>query len=139
MCVFIYFYKYLCYQLKAFFNFYLISYSYRNASIGFMLAAFTDGISPKITPISVENRTATTIAVPLIATGTAETPEIIYASAIPTATPMIPPSRVSTAASVRNWNRILLFLAPSAFLSSDLSCTLCDRYKHDIHNSDSSY
>ena len=49
MCVFIYFYKYLCYQLKAFFNFYLISYSYRNASIGFMLAAFTDGISPKIT------------------------------------------------------------------------------------------
>ena len=115
MCVFIYFYKYLCYQLKAFFNFYLISYSYRNASIGFMLAAFTDGISPKITPISVENRTATTIAVPLIATGTAETPEIIYASAIPTATPMIPPSRVSTAASVRNWNRILLFLLPVPF------------------------
>ena len=43
-----------------------------------MFAAFTDGISPKIIPISVENSTAITIETPLIATGTAETPDIMY-------------------------------------------------------------
>ena len=42
-----------------------------------MFAAFTDGRSPKIIPINVENTTPTRIDTPLIATGTAETAEII--------------------------------------------------------------
>lgn len=52
-------------------------YSCRSASIGFIFAAFTDGINPNITPISVENTTAMTIAVPLIATGAVEIPEMM--------------------------------------------------------------
>ena len=52
----------------------------------------------------------------LIAIGTLDIFPIISAKAIPVIVPMIPPKLVSTAASVKNWARILFFLAPIAFL-----------------------
>lgn len=51
----------------------------------------------------------------LIAIGTLDIFPIISAKAIPVIVPMIPPKLVSTAASVKNWARILFFLAPIAF------------------------
>ena len=44
-----------------------------------------------------------------------DTLEITCAMIMPPSTPSSPPMLVSTAASVRNWNRILRFLAPIAF------------------------
>ena len=55
---------------------------------------------------------------------------------MPPSTPSSPPMLVSTAASVRNWNRILRFLAPIAFFQADLACTFRYRYQHNIHNTD---
>ena len=45
-------------------------YSYLSASIGLRFDALTDGRSPKMIPISIENTTDTTIAGILMATGT---------------------------------------------------------------------
>ena len=48
-------------------------YSLRRASIGLRLAAFTDGRSPKIRPISMENTTEPIIAGTLMAVGAPDT------------------------------------------------------------------
>ena len=104
--------KYL--HLHGFFNFSFF-YSLRSASIGFRFAAFTDGSSPNTIPITMENTTEKMIAGMLIATGVCDTLEITCAMMMPPSTPSSPPMLVSTAASVRNWNRILRFLAPIAF------------------------
>ena len=42
--------------------------------------------------------------------------DINLAKPIPVNTPTIPPIKVSTTASVKNWNRMAFFLAPIAFL-----------------------
>ena len=67
-----------------------------------------------MTPIIIENNTLRMIDGTLIATGVPETREITSASMIPEMTPIMPPRLVKTTASVRNWARIRLFLAPSA-------------------------
>ena len=47
----------------------VVSYSLRSASMGFSFDAFTAGISPNTTPITMENATATAQAPTLMATG----------------------------------------------------------------------
>ncbi len=65
-------------------------------------------------------------------------PEILdttFDNTIPTITPMTPPILVSMAASVRNWKRMTFFLLRLPF-SGNLTRSLCDRYQHDVHNTD---
>ena len=85
--------------------------------MGFKLAAFTEGSRPKTMPISMENPTLAAAAGMLITAGVPLVPAINRDRMIPAMTPRIPPQLVSTADSVRNWKRILLFLAPTAFFS----------------------
>ena len=92
-------------------------YSLRRASIGFKLAAFTDGRSPKIRPISMENTTEPIIAGILIAVGAPDTWATTFDSIIPITTPLIHPILVSTEASVKNCPRMTFFLAPMAFFN----------------------
>ena len=82
--------------------FHAVFYSLLSASIGFRLAAFTEGSNPKITPIIVENSTEPIIAGTLIAVGAPETLDTTLDKIIPKTTPMIPPMLVSMEASVRN-------------------------------------
>lgn len=96
-------------------------YSRRSASIGFNLEAFTEGRSPKRTPITIEKITEKTIAGMLIAVGVEVIEEITFASIMPTMIPKRPPRLVSTAASVRNCPRIVLLRAPMAFFRP-ISC-----------------
>ena len=96
-------------------RFFICIYSLRSASIGFRLAAFTDGRSPKIRPISMENTTEPIMAGMLMAVGAPDTCATTFDRMIPSTTPMIPPILVSTEASVRNCPRIIFFLAPMAF------------------------
>ena len=101
-------------------------YSLLSASIGFRLAALMDGRIPNTMPISIENATLRIIAGTDIDTGVAVTREMTCDRIIPTATPITPPMLVRTADSVRNWKRIVLFLAPIAFfrpISEVLSVT----------------
>ena len=81
---------------------FLLDYSYRNASMGFRLAAFTDGIQPNKIPTIIENNTATAAAAGLMATGTSASLAMILDKPIPATTPSRPPTLVKTAASVRN-------------------------------------
>ena len=66
-------------------------------------------------PMTMENPTDATMAGMLMAMGIPAILDMTLASTIPDITPTIPPRLVSTAASVRNWKRILFFLAPMAF------------------------
>ena len=66
-------------------------------------------------PISIENTTEPIIAGTLMAVGEPATLDTTFESPIPRTTPIIPPTLVSTAASVRNCPRITFFLAPIAF------------------------
>ena len=77
-------------------------YSLLSASIGFRFAAFTDGSKPKIIPMSMENTTEPTMAGTLMAVGDPATLETTLESPIPRTTPIMPPTLVRTAASVRN-------------------------------------
>ena len=77
-------------------------YSLLNASIGFRFAAFTEGRSPKITPINVENSTEPIMAGILIAVGAPEISDTTLDKIIPRITPITPPILVSMEASVRN-------------------------------------
>ena len=97
------------------FLFLFILYSLLSASIGFRLAAFTDGSKPNTTPITVENSTAITIDGTLIAVGDPVTFPTTFDKPIPVTTPIIPPMLVSTEASVRNCQRIVFLRAPIAF------------------------
>lgn len=63
-------------------------YSLLSASIGFRLAAFTDGSNPKIIPISMENTTEPIIAGTLMAVGDPATLDTIFDNPIPRKTPM---------------------------------------------------
>ena len=101
--------------------------------MGFRLAALMEGRRPNRIPMSMENTTETTITGMLMAVGVSVMLDITFASIFPTTTPMMPPILVSTAASVRNWARILFFLAPIAFLRP---ISLGDGHEHDVHNAD---
>ena len=78
------------------------------------MEAFTAGTKPNTTPMTIEKATAMMQAGTLIATGVPMMWDIISARPIPQATPRIPPMLVSTAASVRNCQRIRLCCAPMA-------------------------
>ena len=77
-------------------------YSLRSASIGFRVAALTDGSRPKTMPISMENPTLAAAAGILMIAGVPLVLAINWDKIIPAITPMIPPQLVSTADSVKN-------------------------------------
>ena len=74
-----------------------------------------EGSRPNTRPMTVENATAAAAAGMLITMGMEDILAMTAARRIPAKTPRTPPMLVRTAASVRNWPRILLLLAPMAF------------------------
>ena len=92
-----------------------VSYSYRNASIGFNREARKAGINPDTTPVNIEiNKAINTIGRDTLAGITywlirAATPK-------DTITPITPPIIQIVADSSKNWSRIDFFFAPMAFL-----------------------
>ena len=90
------------------------AYSRRRASMGFRREALTAGTRPNTMPMTMEKATATMQAGALMATAVPMTWLSISARPMPHRTPSKPPRLVSTAASVRNCQRMRLFRAPMA-------------------------
>ena len=82
--------------------------------MGFSFDAFMAGTRPNTTPMTMEKATAMMHAGTLMATGVPMMWDIISARPMPVATPSMPPMLVSTAASVRNCQRMRLCCAPMA-------------------------
>ena len=98
--------------------------------MGWRLAAYRAGESPKTMPVTIDMKNETTVA--CVDTANAYVTRnfftmraMMYAIPIPPTIPMIPPRTVSTTASVRNWRRISPLRAPRAF-RSPISCVLSE-------------
>src|SRR5437899_511881 len=91
------------------------AYSDRNDSIGSRAAARLAGQTPKPKPTAAEKRNATTIELGSTAVFIPSATRRRIAPPPPIAIPPRPPSMQRTTASMRNWARIVSWVAPSAF------------------------
>ncbi len=84
----------------------------------------------------MENSTETTITGTLMAVGVSVILDMTFARIFPTITPMIPSHAGKDGRLGKKLGQNPLFLGSDRFLKADLTGTLGNGHKHDVHNTD---
>ena len=97
------------------------------------------GKNPKNKPIPTETPTANSTE-PEVTTAVRIPVEVIRKETPqPMITPIMPPRKVNTAASIRNCPQISGPLGSEGFANADFPASFHDGHQHDIHDPDATY